>query len=333
MKTPIESANALSSATSHMGISSVLNEARVFTPSDAFSSRARVRGLAALEQLRVEANADPVAFWEEQARGLEWFEPWTQAMHWSHPHAQWFVGGKINASVNCLDRHLTTHRRAKPALVWEGEPGDTRTLTYEQLHAEVCRCANALRTLGVKTGDVVAIYMGMVPEAAVAMLACARIGATHNVVFGGFSADALRERITNSGAVAVITQDAANRRGEVVRLKSAVDDALITCPSVISVLVYQRTSIETPMASGRDHWWHDVVDGASPNCEAEALDSEHPLFILYTSGSTGKPKGILHTTGGYLVQTSYTTRMVFDMRDEDVYFCTCLLYTSDAADE
>lgn len=307
---------------SETGISSVLNEARVFPPSAEFASQAHVGGLAALAQLREEADRDPVAFWEEQARSLEWFEPWTQVLKWKHPHAEWFVGGKMNVSVNCIDRHLSSERRTKPALIWEGEPGETRTHTYEQLHADVCRCANALKSLGVKTGDVVAIYMGMVPEAAVAMLACARIGATHNVVFGGFSSDALRERIINSGAVAVITQDAAYRRGEVVRLKSAVDDALTTCPSVNSVLVYQRTPIETPMTSGRDHWWHEVVQTAAPKCEPAVLDSEHPLFILYTSGSTGKPKGILHTTGGYLVQTSYTTRMVFDMRDDDVFFCT-----------
>lgn len=307
---------------SETGISSVLNEARVFHPPAEFASQAHVRGLAALAQLREEADRDPVAFWETQAQSLEWFEPWTQVLKWNHPHAEWFVGGKINVSVNCLDRHLSSERRTKAALVWEGEPGESRTLTYEALHAEVCRCANVLKSLGVQTGDVVAIYMGMVPEAVIAMLACARIGATHNVVFGGFSSDALRERIINSCAVAVVTQDAACRRGDVIPLKTAVDDALAECPSVHNVLVYQRTTTPTTMTSGRDHWWHELMQSASALCEPAVLDSEHPLFILYTSGSTGKPKGILHTTGGYLVQTSYTTRMVFDMRDDDVFFCT-----------
>ncbi len=323
MKAEIENVKSeIENVKSDSSISSVLNEARVFPPSTEFASQAHVGGLAALAQLRDEADADPVAFWEQQAHLLEWFEPWTQALNWKHPHAEWFVDGKINVSVNCLDRHLSSQRRTKPALIWEGEPGETRTLTYEQLHAEVCRCANALKELGVKTGDVVAIYMGMIPEAAVAMLACARIGATHNVVFGGFSADALRERITNSNAVAVITQDAAYRRGDIVLLKTAVDDALATCPSVHHVLVYRRTTTHTPMTPGRDYWWHELMQNSAPICEPVVLDSEHPLFILYTSGSTGKPKGILHTTGGYLVQTSYTTRLVFDMRDDDVFFCT-----------
>ncbi|MDZ4744814.1 MAG: acetate--CoA ligase [bacterium] len=307
---------------SESGISSVLQEARIFSPSHEFAEHAHVRTEHALALLRAEADANPVAFWERQARSLVWFDEWNEALLWKHPHAQWFVGGTINASVNCLDRHLDTPRRTKPALIWEGEPGDVRTLTYEQLHEGVCRCANVLLKLGVKTGDVVAIYMGMVPEAAIAMLACARIGATHNVVFGGFSADALRERINNSGAVAVVTQDAAYRRGDLVLLKPAVDEALAECPSVKNVLVYQRTPVETPMVSGRDYWWHELMRDASPNCIPTVLSSEHPLFILYTSGSTGKPKGILHTTGGYLVQTSYTTRMVFDMRDSDIYFCT-----------
>ncbi len=303
-------------------ISSVLQEHRAFAPSDEFRSRAQVSSARQLSTLRQQAESDPVAFWEDRARELTWFRHWKRALVWKHPHAQWFVGGATNAAMNCLDRHLGGWRRTKAALIWEGEPGDVRTLTYQQLHAEVCKAANALLRLGVGSGDVVAIYMGMVPEAVIAMLACARIGATHNVIFGGFSSEAVRERVNDSKAVLLITQDGAHRRGQTVDLKAAVDVAMKKCPSIANVLVVRRTGQSVTMKRGRDHWWHDAVENASAVHEPAQLPSEHPLFILYTSGSTGKPKGILHTTGGYLTQVAYTTRMVFDLRDDDVYFCT-----------
>lgn len=292
-----------------------------YPPPKEFVATARIKH-SALEKLRKEGIRSPVEFWERQAEHLLWKKRWTKAFVRKHPHVQWFVGGTLNAAENCLDRHVTTWRKTKAALIWEGEPGEIRTLTYGQLHTEVCRCANVLTELGVKKGDVVAIYMGMVPEAVIAMLACARIGATHNVVFGGFSADALRERVIDSGAVCVISQDAAYRRGDTVLLKSAVDEALSKVKSVKNVIVYKRTTLSTPMKKGRDVWWHDVMCTASIVHKAPALPSEHPLFILYTSGSTGKPKGILHTTGGYLVQTTWTAENVFDLRDDDIYFCT-----------
>ncbi len=303
-------------------ISSVLQEHRAFSPPVDFSARAHDGSSRQLAALRRHADADPIAFWQERARELVWFRDWKRALVWKHPHAQWFVGGTTNASMNCLDRHLGGWRRTKAALIWEGEPGEVRTLTYQQLHAEVCKAANALLHLGVKVGDVVAIYMGMVPEAVIAMLACARIGATHNVIFGGFSSEAVRERINDSKAVVLITQDGAHRRGQIVELKSAVDAAIKKCPTIRHQLVLRRTQQPVKMKRGRDHWWHEIVDGASSSNEPAQLPSEHPLFILYTSGSTGKPKGILHTTGGYLTQVAYTTKMVFDLRDDDVYFCT-----------
>jgi acetyl-CoA synthetase len=299
-----------------------MSEERRFPPSKEFASKAHIGSARALSALQEHAESDVVAYWEEQARELAWFAPWKKPLVWKYPHAQWFVGGTTNVAVNCLDRHLGTWRRTKAALIWEGEPGDTRTLTYQQLHTEVCRAANVLEQLGVRKGDVVAIYMGMVPETVIAMLACARIGATHNVIFGGFSSDALRERINDSGASVLITQDAAWRRGDQVHLKAAADVAIKKAPSIRHVIVVKRTDEKCAMKSGRDHWWHELIDAASARHEPPALPSEHPLFILYTSGSTGKPKGILHTTGGYLTQVASTTKMVFDMRDDDVYFCT-----------
>jgi acetyl-CoA synthetase len=299
-----------------------MSEERRFPPSKEFASKAHIGSARALSVLQEHAESDVVAYWEEQARELAWFAPWKKPLVWKYPHAQWFVGGTTNVAVNCLDRHLGTWRRTKAALIWEGEPGDTRTLTYQQLHTEVCRAANVLEQLGVRKGDVVAIYMGMVPETVIAMLACARIGATHNVIFGGFSSDALRERINDSGASVLITQDAAWRRGDQVHLKAAADVAIKKAPSIRHVIVVKRTDEKCAMKSGRDHWWHELIDAASARHEPPALPSEHPLFILYTSGSTGKPKGILHTTGGYLTQVASTTKMVFDMRDDDVYFCT-----------
>jgi len=303
-------------------IQSTLKEQRLFEPPSDFSSRAHVKSMADYERLYEEADRDPETFWANIARELDWFEPWTKALEWDAPWAKWFVGGKINLSYNCLDRHLLTWRKNKAALIWEGEPGEIRTLTYQQLHSEVAKFANVLKSLGVKKGDRVAIYMGMTPELAIALLACARIGAPHNVVFGGFSSQALVDRITDSQAVCVITQDGSYRRGAEVKLKPAVDEALKQCPTVHSVVVYQRTGTPQNMEAGRDHWWHERMAIATDECPAEPLDSEHPLYLLYTSGTTGKPKGILHTTGGYAVSTYITTKWVFDLRDEDVYFCT-----------
>ena len=261
-------------------------------------------------------------FWTTQAKELHWQKPFKKTLDWKFPFAKWFIGGKINASENAIDIHLTSSRRNKAAIIWEGEPGNVRTITYQQLSTEVNKLANALKSLDVKKGDVVGIYMGMVPEAMMAMLACARIGATHNVVFGGFSGDALRDRLNDSKAVCLLTQDGAFRRGAPSALKGAVHDKLDEIPTLKNVVVLERTKQETPMKIGRDHDWHGLVSIQSDVCKAEALDSEHPLFILYTSGSTGKPKGILHTTGGYLTQTKYTTKMVFDLQESDIYFCT-----------
>jgi acetyl-CoA synthetase len=303
-------------------IQSTLQEKRLFPPPSDFSAKAHVGSLGEYERLCGEADRDPEAFWGTIARELDWFEPWTKVLEWDAPWAKWFVGGKINLAHNCLDRHLTTWRKNKAAIIWEGEPGDIRTLTYQQLHSEVSKFANVLKSLGVKKGDRVAIYMGMAPELAIALLACARIGAPHTVVFGGFSSQALVDRINDSQAVCVVTQDGAWRRGVEVKLKPAVDEALKHCRTVENVVVYRRTATTQHMEPGRDHWWHELMDAAPDECPAERLDSEHPLYLLYTSGTTGKPKGILHTTGGYAVSTYITTKWVFDLRDEDVYWCS-----------
>jgi acetyl-CoA synthetase len=303
-------------------IDSILKETRVFAPSTEFSEQAHIKSLAEYESLYREAESDPEAFWSRVARDLHWFRKWDTVLEWDAPWAKWFVGGQINLSYNCLDRHLTTWRRNKAAFIWEGEPGEVRTLTYNQLHIEVCKFANVLKSLGIKKGDTVAIYMGMTPELAIAMLACARIGAAHSVVFGGFSANALVDRINDAQSVAVITQDGSYRRGAEVLLKPMVDEALPACPTVKTVIVYKRTGSAVNWEAGRDHWWHDLVAEASDKCDAEPLDAEHPLYILYTSGSTGKPKGVVHTTGGYSVGTYITTKWVFDLKDDDVYWCT-----------
>jgi acetyl-CoA synthetase len=303
-------------------IKSVLNEARLFPPSAEFSAKAHVKSFEEYEALYAEAAADPVVFWEKQARNLEWFRPWDRALTWNEPHARWFDGGLINASHNCLDRHLATWRKNKAAIIWEGEPGEVRTLTYLQLHRQVSKFANVLTKLGLRKGDCVALYMPLVPELAVAMLACARIGATHTVIFGGFSADAIRDRVNDGRCKLIVTADGGYRRGAEVRLKDVVDEAVVQCPTVENVVVYRRTGSEVKMTPGRDHWWHEMMLAVGDVCAAEPLESEHPLFILYTSGSTGKPKGILHTTGGYLTQTAYTSKLVFDLRDDDVYWCT-----------
>jgi acetyl-CoA synthetase len=300
-------------------LENLLNETRQFPPPAELAAAANVR-----EDAYTEAREDRLAFWERQARRLTWAKEWDQVLDWSNPpFAKWFVGGQLNVAYNCLDRHIEAGRGSKVAIYWEGEPGDTRCITYAELQQMVCQAANALTSLGVNAGDRVAIYLPMIPEAAIAMLACARIGATHSVVFGGFSADALSGRIDDTSAKMVITADGGYRRGNPSALKPTVDEAVAKCPSIEHVLVVRRTGQEVEWTEGRDVWWHDAVDNASTEHVAEAFDAEHPLFILYTSGTTAKPKGILHTTGGYLTQTSYTHHAVFDLKpDTDVYWCT-----------
>jgi len=306
-------------------IESILHEQRLFHPSPEFSQQAHINSQQEYEALYQKAAADPAGFWAELAQQeLHWFKPWDTVLDWQPPFAKWFSGGKINISYNCLDRHLTTWRRNKAALIWEGEPGDSRTLTYSQLHHEVCQVANVLKDLGVNKGDRVGIYMPMIPEAAIAMLACARIGAPHTVVFGGFSAEALKDRLRDAEAKLVITADGGFRKDKVIPLKAAVDKALADngVPSVENVLVVKRTAADVTMTSGRDHWWHDLQPQASADCPAEAMDAEDMLFILYTSGTTGKPKGVVHTTGGYNLYTHITFKWTFDIKDTDVYWCT-----------
>jgi acetyl-CoA synthetase len=303
-------------------IESVLQEERVFPPPEQFSQQAHIKSFAELEKLSAEAAADPEAFWGRMAEELHWFKKWDTVLKWDPPHAEWFGGGKINISYNCLDRHLTTWRRNKAALIWEGEPGETRTFTYQQLHSEVCKFANVLKQQNVEKGDRVALYMPLIPELAIAMLACARIGATHSVVFGGFSSAALIDRINDASCKVVVTADGGWRRGSEVKLKGAVDEALKQTPSVKTCIIVRRTGSPQQMQPGRDFWWHELMETIGASCAAEELDSEHPLYILYTSGTTGKPKGILHTTAGYLLQAHLTTKWVFDIKDEDVYWCT-----------
>lgn len=306
-------------------IESILQEKRLFPPSAEFSQKAHIKSLEEYQQLYDEAKADPQKFWADLAETeLDWFQKWDTVLDWQPPFAKWFGGGKINISYNCLDRHLTTWRRNKAALIWEGEPGDSRTLTYAQLHREVCQFANVLKQLGVQKGDRVGIYMPMIPEAAIAMLACARIGAAHSVVFGGFSAEALRDRLIDGQAKLVVTADGGWRKDAIVPLKEQVDKALANgaVPSVENVLVVERTKQKTQMEPGRDHWWHDLQQGVSADCPAEPMDSEDMLFILYTSGSTGKPKGVVHTTAGYNLYTHMTTKWIFDLQETDVYWCT-----------
>lgn len=303
-------------------IESQLNEQRVFPPSPEFSKAAHIHSPEVYESISKRAAEDPEGFWAEIASELHWFEPWKKVLEWDMPFAKWFVGGKTNISYNCIDRHLAGPRKNKVAILWEGEPGDVRALSYQMLHREVCRFANVLKSLGLKTGDRATIYMGMVPELAIAMLACARMGVTHNVVFGGFSAEALRDRINDSQSRVVITADGGYRRGSVVPLKKNVDDALHGTPSVDKVVVYKRTGEPVHMTANRDLWWHDLMANSSDDFPAVPLDSEHPLFMLYTSGTTGKPKGVVHSTGGYMTGTYITAKWVFDLKEEDTYFCT-----------
>ncbi|PTQ53665.1 MAG: Acetyl-coenzyme A synthetase [Hydrogenibacillus schlegelii] len=301
-------------------LESKLREERRFEPPADFRERAWVKDRTPWE----EAERDFEGFWAKHAEAeVHWFKTWDRVLEWNPPWAKWFVGGETNASYNCVDRHALGPRRTKTAILWEGEPGDRRALTYEDLHREVQKFANVLKGLGVRKGDRVAIYMGMVPELVIAMLAAARIGATHTVVFGGFSSQALRDRIQDAQAKVLITQDGAWRRGQVVPLKQWADEALAEAPSVEKVVVLRRVgdAAGAAMVPGRDVWWHEAMAGAAADCPAEPLDSEHPLFILYTSGTTGKPKGVLHTTGGYLVGTTLTAKWVFDLKDDDVYFC------------
>ena len=301
-------------------IAALLTENRSFPPPPEF----RANAIASDPAVYDEAARDPEAFWAKFAAELEWSEPWTRVLDWQPPHAKWFVGGKINASVNCLDRHLRSARRNKAAIVWEGEPGDRRTLTYYDLHREVCQFANVLKSLGVSRGDRVAIYLPLIPELAIAMLACARIGAVHSVVFGGFSAESLRDRINDAGARLLVTADGGYRRGGVVPLKRVADDALTGTPTIEHAIVVRRGQGDIPvtMVEGRDRWYHELMESAPYGCRPEAMDAEDMLYILYTSGTTGKPKGIVHTTGGYLVGTYATTKWVFDLKEDDVYWCT-----------
>ena len=298
----------------------LLQEKRTFPPSEAFRRQANVSDPA----IYARARRDLEGFWSEEAKFLEWFEPWTQTLDWNAPWAKWFVGGKLNVAHNCVDRHAASSRRNKAALIWEGEPGDSRVLTFGMLQREVNKFANVLRSLGVRKGDRVAIYMGMVPELAIAMLACAKIGAPHSIVFGGFSAEALRERINDAQAKVLVTGDGAWRRGHIVPLKVSADEALRGTPTIEKVVVVERIGPQANagMHAGRDFWWHHLMEQASDKCEAEPMDAEDMFYILYTSGTTGKPKGIVHTTGGYLVGTSATHRMIFDIKENDVYWCT-----------
>jgi acetyl-CoA synthetase len=304
-------------------IESHLIETRVFKPSDGFVQHALIPSLEQYKELYQQSIDDPEGFWSKQATELLlWRKKWDTVLKWEAPFAQWFVGGKLNVSENCLDRHLNGPRRNKAALIWEGEPGEVRTLTFQQLHREVCKFANVLKRNHVQKGDRVIIYLPMCPEAAIAMLACARIGAVHSVVFGGFSSAAIKDRLNDSQAKVVITADGGYRRGAIVQLKKNVDEALKDDAQVEKVIVFRRANNEISITEGRDVWWHREMEYVDAQCEPEALDSEDPLYILYTSGSTGKPKGILHTTGGYLLGATMTTKYVFDLHEDDLYWCS-----------
>lgn len=299
-------------------VDSLLDETRIFAPSKEFKAQANVQS----DELFQKANHNLEEFWADCAKQLDWFKPWDKVLEWTPPFAKWFVGGKLNASYNCLDRHLKTAVKNKAALIWEGEPGDHKTLTYWELHREVCKFSNCLKDLGIKKGDCIAIYLPMVPEAIIAMLAAARIGAIHTVIFGGFSATALEERLQDSEAKVLITADGGYRKGSTITLKDTADKALENAPSVKQVIIVRRTEQEIRINQGKDFWYHDLMAQAKTACEPEWMDAEDPLYILYTSGTTGKPKGILHTTGGYLLGVHTSMQWVFDIKPEDVYWCT-----------
>ncbi|MEL0096020.1 MAG: acetate--CoA ligase [Planctomycetaceae bacterium] len=303
-------------------IDNVMQESRLFPPSEEFLNGCQINSMEAYQQLYDRAAADPVKFWGDLAKEeLHWFQDFDQTLEWDEPYAQWFVGGKTNVSYNCIDRNLESHGD-KTAIIWEGEPGDVRTFTYKQLHSEVSRLANAFKKAGVEQGDVVSIYMPMVPELAFAMLACARIGAVHSVIFAGFSAESIADRNNDASAKVQLTADGGYRRGKVLALKEIVDEALEKSPTVETCIVLNRTDTQVSMKEGRDIWWHELLASVDDHCPAEPLDSESPLFILYTSGSTGKPKGIKHTTAGYNLYAKKTFQWVFDVRDNDIYWCT-----------
>ncbi|HLP40373.1 MAG TPA: acetate--CoA ligase [Fibrobacteria bacterium] len=305
-------------------IESVLNETRKFVPPEAFRRKAAIASWAQYEAMYQESIQEPETFWGKVAEDLHWFKKWSRVRNWDNPpFAKWFEGGRTNLSYNCLDRHLDGPRKNKVALLWEGEPlGERKALTYLELHRQVCKFANVLKSRGIRSGDTVALYLPMVPELAIAMLACARIGAVHSIIFGGFSAPALVDRINDAECKAVVTADGGYRRGSVLRLKDTVDEALKSCPTVKTSVVVRRAGVSVDMVEGRDYWWSDLMYHAKAHCPAEELDSEHPLYILYTSGSTGKPKGIQHTTGGYMVGAYLTSKYIFDIKEEDTYWCT-----------
>jgi acetyl-CoA synthetase len=303
-------------------IESILNETRSFPPPATFVADANISSEEQYQEMWNRAKDDPAGFWGDMATNLSWFKTWDTVMDGKMPNTRWFTGGKINVSHNCIDRHLETERRNKAAIIWEGEPGDTRVLRYQDLHREVCKFANVLKNLGVESGDRVTLYMPMIPELTIAMLACTRIGAIHSIIFGGFSAEAVADRNNDAEAKIVITADGGWRRGKELPLKVAVDASLEKSPSVEKVVVVRRTGGDVDMVPDRDFWWHDLMQDASADCDATPLDSEHPLFILYTSGSTGKPKGVLHTTAGYLLGATMTSKWVFDLKENDTYWCT-----------
>ncbi|HNO77275.1 MAG TPA: acetate--CoA ligase [Phycisphaerae bacterium] len=308
--------------TANHGIESILHENRTFPPPAELARQAHINDLAEYNRQYKRSVEDPEGFWDEVAQGFHWFAPYTKVLEWDAPNAKWFVGGKTNVCFNCLDKQINDGRGDHPAILWEGEPGDTKTYTYRELLTEVCKFANALKSLGVKKGDRVTIYMPMVPELTIAMLACARIGAPHSIIFGGFSAAAIADRVEDASSKIVITADGGWRRGKVVPLKQNVDDATELCSIIETVVVLKRTESDITMKEGRDVWWDDVMANASDDCPAEQCDSEDLLFILYTSGTTGKPKGIMHTTAGYMIYTQLTSKYVFDLKPDDVYWCT-----------